>query len=111
MIVNPGRLVGPEMHSRWPLVSNALGRLITHTPPDARWGMRWASPHAVLAAAVPCAFAMPPLMAVPSRTATRRTARRPAVIAALVQRHEAGYGPRDSWRGSPGRPLMPPEEP
>ena len=65
-----------------------VGGLITHRPRDARWVMRWANPHAVLATPASCALAMPPLMAVPRTTATRRTARRAAVMAAPVHRDE-----------------------
>src|SRR5215469_12343565 len=80
------------MHSRWPLVSNALARLITHTPPDACWVMRCDKPHAVLAAAASCALAMPPLMAtvmaVPSSTTTRVTARWVAIMTGPIHRNE-----------------------
>src|SRR6202035_4826339 len=98
------------MHSRWPLVSNALGRLITHRARDARWVMRWANPHAVLATLASCALAMPPLMAVPRTTTTRRTARRAAVMAAPVHRDEviteqAGLtGPNVHFGPDPAQP-------
>src|ERR1700749_2394053 len=100
------------MHSRWPLVSNALGRLITHRSRDTFWVMRWANPHAVLATGASCALAVPPLMAVPRTTATRSTAHRAAVMAAPVHRDEviteqAGLtGPNLRFGQVPAQPEM-----
>src|SRR5262249_21575018 len=99
-IVNPGWLVDPEMHNRWPLVLNALGLLITHPPPGARWVIRWFSPHATSAATVSCARAIPPLTAAPNSitttTTTRQAAAMPAPRSAIRDDHRASASHRSS---------------
>src|SRR5947199_78642 len=89
------------MHNRWPLVLNALGLLYTHTLPGACWTMRSCSPHAVSAAAVSCARAIPPLNAALKRiTTTATTTRQTTVMGPPVQRDEMITGQAGSARNS-----------